>query len=398
VGNEAIPYQTQTVYITNPVLGAGSSGVGTVSSPFIGQSTLTQSDLLGNAVLKPEFITELELGTELQFFNNRIGLDLTYYNKVSTSQIFTINAVPSSGVTQRIINLGKSTNEGIEIGLNMIPVRNAKGFTWDISTAFTLNRNIIRDIGGLTELPYGGFIALGSVHVAGKPFGMLRGSTYAKDDAGNFLVDPNTGRPILSGKIEPIGNPNPDFILGVTNTFSFKNFTLSALFDWKQGGDMYSFTAYELLSRGVTRDTEDREEIRVGPGVLGDPATLQPILDEDGNTIPNNIGISVADYYFNGGFGPGGADEVNVFDATVFRLREISLGYSLPEGLLSKTPFGSAFISVSGRNLWYLAPNFPKYLNFDPETSSLGSGNSQGFDFIGIPTTRRFGVNLRVSF
>ncbi|QHT66461.1 SusC/RagA family TonB-linked outer membrane protein [Rhodocytophaga rosea] len=398
VGNEATPYQTQTVYTANPVLGAGSSGTGTISSPFIGQSTLTQADLLANANLKPEFITELEVGAELQFFQNRLGLDITYYNKISTSQIFTVNAVPSSGFSQKVINLGKSSNEGIEIGFNATPIKTSNGFTWDISSAFTLNRNIVRDIGSLTELPYGGFSDLGSVHIAGRPYGQIRGSTYAKDEEGNVLVNPNTGKPILSGRIEAIGNPNPDFILGITNTFRFKNFTLSALFDWKEGGDMYSFTAYELLSRGVTRDTEEREQILVGKGVLGDVNTLQPLLDGDGNKIPNNIGIAVADYYFTGGFGPGGADEVNILDATVFRLREVSLGYEIPEGVLKKTPFGSASVSVSGRNLWYFAPNFPKYLNFDPETSSLGSGNSQGFDFINIPTTRRFGVNLRVSF
>ncbi len=397
VGNEATPYQTQTVFIANPVLGVGT-GTGSIASPFNGQSSLTESDLLANAELKPEFITELELGAELQFFNNRIGLDITYYNKISTSQIFTVNAAPSTGYTQKVINLGRSSNEGIEIGLNATPVKRPGGFAWDISSAFTLNRNIVLDIGALRELPYGGFSDLGSVHIAGQPYGQIRGSTYARDDEGNILVNPNTGKPILSGRTGPIGNPNPDFILGVTNTLSYKGLTLSALFDWKQGGDMYSFTAYELLSRGVTRDTDEREAILVGPGVLGNVNTLQPILDGEGRKIPNNIGIAVADYYFSGGFGPGGAGEVNVFDATVFRLREVSLGYQLPKKWLSKTPFGTATLSMSGRNLWYLAPNFPKYLNFDPEVSSLGAGNSQGFDFIGIPTTRRVGVNLRLSF
>ena len=397
VGNEATPYQTQTVYIANPVLGVGTT-TGAIASPFNGQSTLTESDLLANSELKPEFITEFEVGTELQFFNNRIGLDITYYNKESTSQIFTVNAAPSTGYTQKVINLGRASNEGIEIGLNATPVKLGNGFRWDISSAFTMNRNIVRDIGNLKELPYGGFSDLGSVHIAGQPYGQIRGSTYARDDEGNILVNPNTGKPILSGKTSAIGNPNPTFIWGITNTLSFKGITLNALFDWKQGGDMYSFTAYELLSRGATKDTEDREAIRVGPGVLGDVNTLKPLLDGEGKKIPNNIGLGVADYYFTGGFGPGGAAEVNVFDATVFRLREVSLGYSLPKAWLGKTPFGSAFLSISGRNLWYLAPNFPKYLNFDPEVSSLGAGNSQGFDFIGIPTTRRLGVNLRFSF
>lgn len=396
VGNEATPYQTVTVYQANPVLGSGVTG--TLASPFIGQSTLSQSDLLANANLKPEFITEFEVGTELQFFNSRVALDLTYYKKISTSQIFTVNAPPSSGYTQKVINLGKSSNEGLEIGLDLLPFKSAKGFNWTISSAFTLNRNIVLDIGALTELDYGGFSDLGSMHVAGKPYGMIRGSTYAKDSLGNVLVNPATGKPILSGRTEAIGNPNPDFILGITNSFRYRNFSLSVLFDWKQGGDMYSFTAYELLSRGVTKDIDNREAIRVGPGVLGDVNTLKPLLDANKNEIPNNIGIASSDYYFTGGFGPGGAGEVNVMDATVFRLREVSLSYLMPAKFLSKTPFGSASVSFSGRNLWYLAPNFPKHLNFDPETSSTGAGNSQGFDFIGIPSSKRFGLNLKVSF
>jgi TonB-linked SusC/RagA family outer membrane protein len=395
VGNEATPYQTVTVFQANPVLGSGTTG--TIASPFIGQSTLTQSDLLANSNLKPEFINEFEIGTELQFFRSRIALDLTYYKKLSTSQIFTVNAAPSSGYTQRVINLGKSSNEGIEIGLDLIPIR-TKNVNWTISSAFTLNRNIVLDIGDLTELNYGGFSDLGSMHIAGKPYGQIRGSTYAKDSLGNYLVNPATGKPILSGRTEAIGNPNPDFIWGVTNTLRVGNFTLGVLFDWKQGGSMYSFTAYELISRGVTKDIESREAIRVGPGVLGDVNTLKPLRDARGNTIPNNIGIASSDYYFTGGFGPGGAAEVNVFDATVVRLREITLGYTVPTKMLSGTPFGSASLSLSGRNLWYYAPNFPKHLNFDPETSSTGSGNSQGFDFIGIPSTRRYGLNLKVSF
>jgi len=396
VGNEATPYQTVTVFQANPVLGSGVNG--TISSPFTGRSTLTQSDLLANANLKPEFINEFELGTELQFMKGRIALDLTYYHKISTSQIFTVNAAPSTGFTQKVINLGKSSNEGVEIGLELTPFKSPKGFNWTISSAFTLNRNIVLDIGSLSNLDYGGFIGLGSRHVAGQPYGMIRGTTYAKDSLGRLLVNPATGKPILSGKTDAIGNPNPDFILGITNSLRYGNFSLTFLFDWKQGGDMYSFTAYELLSRGVTKDIEDREAIRVGPGVLGDVNTLKPLLDANKQVIPNNIGIASADYYFTGGFGPGGADEVNVLDATVFRLREASLAYQVPDKFLSKTPFGAASLSFSGRNLWYLAPNFPKHLNFDPETSSTGSGNSQGFDFIGIPTTRRFGLNLRVSF
>ncbi len=351
-----------------------------------------------NANLKPEFITELEVGTELQFFDNRIGIDFTYYNKKSTSQIFEVTAAPSSGYTSQILNLGKATNTGIEIALNLSPIRTSNGFNWDISSVFTRNRDIINDLGGYKQFVYGGVNGTSSVHILGRPYGLIYGNAYARDDAGDILIDPNTGKPLVSGALQPIGNPNPDFILGITNSFTYKNFSLSVLFDWKQGGQLYSSTVGQMLSRSVTKDTEDREFQIVSPGVLGVAGTLKPLLDAKGNTIPNNVAISYEDYFFNNGLGPGGVDEGSIFDATVFRLREIALAYQVPKSFLKRTPFGSAFISVSGRNLFYYAPNFPKYTHFDPEVSSLGVGNSQGYDNLAVPTTKRFGINLRFSF
>ena len=391
VGNEASPYQTINVYQTNTSLG----GIGTPFTPSGGAitSVLSLSDLSTNPNLKPEFITELELGTELQFLHNRIGVDFTFYNKKSTSQIFTVSAAPSSGYLTQIINLGQVNNQGIEIGLNLVPVRTAS-FTWNIAANFTRNRNMVRNLGPYSKLAYNG---TDNVHIVGRPYGLIQGAAYARDSVGHILVNPQTGKP-LTVSAQPIGNPNPDFFMGVANTFHFKGFTLDVLFDWKQGASLYSSTTGEAMSRGVTRDTEKREMIIMGPGVLGDPNTLKPLLDARGNEIPNNVGITVADYYFASGFGPGGVAEGTIFDATVFRIREASLGYELPKSFLKNTPFGSATISLSGRNLWYKAPNFPQYMNFDPEVSSGGAGNGQGYDNLTVPTTKRFGANLRFSF
>ncbi len=402
VGNEATPYQTLNVFPINNTLGA--SGVAAVGTPFTpaggtGTNIITQADLLANANLKPEFITELELGTELQFLNGRIGLDFTYYNKKSTSQIFEVSAAPSSGYATQILNLGKATNQGIEIGLNLSPVKsNSGGFNWDISANFTRNRNLINDLGGYKSFSYGGTNGTSSIHIVGQPYGLILGTAYARDEVGNVLIDPNTGKPLTSGALQPIGNPNPDFMLGLSNSFSYRGISLNVLFDWKQGGSLFSSTIGNMMSRGVTRDTELREFVIVPPGVLGDINTLKPLLDARGNKIPNNVAMAYEDHFFAGGMGPGGVNEGSVLDATVLRLREISLAYELPKSFLKSTPFGSASLSLSGRNLWYNAPNFPKYVNFDPEVSSLGVGNSQGYDNLAVPTTRRFGVNLRFSF
>ena len=162
---------------------------------------------------------------------------------------------------------------------------------------------------------------------------------------------------------------------------------------------MYLTTAGSLLLRGQIKITEDREALRVIPGVYGDPSTFEPVLDENGQYIRNTTGITSFDYFFSNGFGPYGSDETNVFDITNVRLREISLAYQFPKKLLEKTPLGSARLSLSGRNLWWRAPNILEGVNADPEVlAETSESNVQGFEYGSYPTTRRFGVNLSVSF
>jgi hypothetical protein len=135
------------------------------------------------------------------------------------------------------------------------------------------------------------------------------------------------------------------------------------------------------------------------PGVYGNTQTFEPVLDEKGNYIRNTTAITAFDYFFSNGFGAYGADETNIFDITSIRLREISLAYQFPKKLLSKTPFGSARLSLSGRNLWWKAPNILEGVNSDPEVlAESASSNVQGFEYGSYPTTRRFGVNLSITF
>jgi hypothetical protein len=171
---------------------------------------------------------------------------------------------------------------------------------------------------------------------------------------------------------------------GITN-LSYKGFSLRAQVDYSRGGDIFAMTPLILLSRGVSKDTEiDRQQMWVIPGV-----------NQQGE--PNNVQISVSDVFFNNRLVS--ADEFGVWDATVIRLRELSLSYSVPASLLSKTPFGAASLTVSGQNLWYNAPSFPKYSNFDPETSTLGVNSfARGFELMTAPSSKRLGVSLRVTF
>jgi hypothetical protein len=170
-----------------------------------------------------------------------------------------------------------------------------------------------------------------------------------------------------------------------------------------KGGDFFSETVTSLLGRGVTRDTEDREKNRVIAGVYADPNNIYTPLLVGGKTVPNQTRISTNDLFFStssiaASFAINGHDEFNVFDGTVYRLREITMGYDLPKNFVKKLKLTAISLSLSGRNLWYLAPNVPKYTNYDPETNSLGNGNLQGIELSAAPTAKRFGFNLNVTF
>ena len=391
VGNDANVYQTATNYLI---------GVPFTTSTGVKTNRASLSNTLGNPALKPEFTTEYEVGTELKFLNNRVSLDAAYFQRNSTDQILSAALPRTTGFTQQIVNFGELENKGWEIGLNVTPVKLSNGFTWDSYIAFTRIRSLVVDAGPTGEVIIGGpGTSLATIHRNGAPYGQIFGTVNARSDDGQLLIDPNTGLPFGTGQSEIIGDPNPDFTMGWSHTFSYKGITLRALIDWKQGGDFYSFTGASLILRGQLKQSIDREGLRVVPGILGSNQTFQPITDTGGNFIKNTVPITAFDSHFTDGWGAYGQDEVNVYDGTTIRLREISLGYSLPASLLSKTPFGRVNISVSGRNLWWKAPNVLQDLNLDPEVLAGTSGsNVQGFEYGAAPTTRRYGVNLNLTF
>ena len=404
VGREADPYQLNTTYSLGPAYTNFAGG--TFFNASLGNT-------LNNPNLKPESTVEFEAGTELQFFQNRINLDFTYFDRNSFDQVVTRTIAGSSGFSNQVINSGQIRNSGIEIGLNVVPVRLANGFEWNSFFAFTRIRSVIVDDGvgggGVDEkgnvnggifLGGTGLVTLGTMHVTGQPYGMIFGTKNARDANGNLLINEGTGLPFQLPKSQLIGNPQPDFTLGWTNSFSWKGFTVSALLDWRQGGQMFSSTAGSLLLRGQLKVSEDnREGVKIVPGVYGNTSTFEPILGGDGQPIKNTTGVTAFDYTFTDGFGAYGQNEVNVYDVTTIRLREATLGYSLPKTLLSKTPFGAVRLSLSGRNLWFRAPNMLKGLNFDPEVlGTFPDSNIQGFDLGATPSTRRYGVNLSLTF
>ncbi len=355
--------------------------------PSVGETVNTSNidSRLGNLNLKPELFKELELGVEAKFFNNRVGIDFSIYDKRSKDLIILRDLDPSTGYTDKYDNIAEVSNKGIELGLSLGIIKsNTNGFEWNLSGSFTKNKNIVEDLGaGIKRLGIAGFSNLGNFAIPGQPYGLIMGSKIKTDGNGNYIVGTD-GNYIEDTELSVIGDPNADWRATVIDEFSYKNITLGFQFEFQKGGDIYSNTANSLLSRGVTEDTNfDRTGTFVLPGV-----------NANGNI--NNIQIGATQYGFNNsGFF---IDEQSVYDATNLRLREISLSYNLPKKMIEKTPFGKMSISFVGQNLWFKAFYFPKHLNFDPEVMSLGVGNGQGFDYLTGPTAKRYGFNINLTF
>ena len=408
-GNDATPYLLSSLYDLAPSLGNNAAGLIFPFTPTGGATTAGAlvGGRVGSPTLTPEFTNEFETGTDLNFFNDRLILNFTYYDRRTTNQIANVALPYATGYTTLTTNFGEVSNKGVEVGLTVVPV-DVAGFRWTSFTNFTRNKNVIESLTNGVEqiLNSGGsgvsfFSDPQSIHRPGQQYGLIIGSRAARDpETGKVLINRNTGQVITSLTNDIIGNPNPRFMFGFTNTFTFKGITLEGVIDYRQGGDIYSTTLQTYYGRGVTKDTENREKSVVIDGVYGDANSRQPIKDAAGNTIANTTAITMNNLYFGAGsFAQGGPAEFSVFDATTIRLREVTLGYSLPSALLSKTRFiRGVNISLSGRNLYWYSPNIPRHSNFDPETSTYNTANAQGFDFSNAPTARRYGVNLRVNF
>ncbi len=371
-----------------------------VGNAFNGNPVIGNRSALGDQQATPEFTDEFEAGADLELFNRRVVVDFSWYKKITTDLLSPVSVPSSSGFFTFNTNIGEIQNTGIEIGLNLVPIQ-TQNFKWDFFGTFTRNVNEVTElVEGLDRIQFNPNEI--SHAIVGEPFGVFYGTRFARDDDGNFLINRASGAVIQDLENGIIGDPNPDFRVGLINTFSYKGLTLRAQFDWKEGGDVSSTTIAAFLGRGVTKDTEDRERTVVIPGFYGD-GQGNPILDENGNQIPNTTQVDVNELYFSPGggtttFGQNAVREANIYDGTVYRLREASLAYDFPSKWLDKTPFGRMTISVLGNNLWFFAPNVPKYTNFDPDVNSFGSTRLQGVEIAAAPTARRYGVRLNLTF
>ncbi len=389
IGNDADPYYTATTFTVNPTLG---NNLGQIITPFKGVAAVETGNMLGNRELKPEFTTEYEIGADFQFFNERFGFDVAYYDRVSTNQIFAVQIPASTGYISKVLNAGEITNKGIELAVRTTPVFK-NNFKWDLDVNFSRNvSKVVSLFDDVDEISIGtNFTHFGPVNKVGHPYGVLQGTKFRRDDEGKLLINPSTGYAMVDTELGIIGDPNPDFLSALSSGISYKGLRIGVLMEYRKGGDLYASTISEMRSRGVVAETAiDREAGRVIEGVLADPGNPSvPMLDENGQKIPNNIQITTNNYYFRGF----PAAEAEIYDATTIRLRELVLNYTLPKKWTTAMGIKEANISLIGRNLWFYAPNIP---HIDPETNAFEAGNRQGIIYYYMPNARRYAISLQV--
>ncbi|WP_411272994.1 SusC/RagA family TonB-linked outer membrane protein [Daejeonella sp.] len=332
--------------------------------------------------LKPELTTAKEIGLEAKFFNGLFGFDLGFYTSDTKNQLFRVSLPPASGWSSEYVNAGKVNNKGVELTLNGSPI--AKGdFRWNIDLNFARNINKVVELSPtLKTLNLTNDFMVFQRAVEGEPLGQMYSRGYQRNANGQVLVGAN-GLPLITpGTTVDIGNSRPDWTGGLSNSFNFKRFSVSALITARVGGTVTSITNAIIYSDGQVAETLDGRQSMIFPGVTAAGAA-------------NTVATTAEAYWkFVGGRNtPVG--EVWAYDATNVRLREASISYTLPNNLIKRAPFQGASVSLTGRNLFFIV-NRAK--GFDPESTAGATNTSVGQEGFSLPSTRQIGLNLNLSF
>ena len=416
VGGDTDPYRLTNVFSYLPPWGA--------------TQRVTENNSLANGELRPERARSLEIGVDFRMFNNRLGIDLAYYNTNVEDQIFALDLPQSTGYSSRIVNAGRINSQGIEAILTARPIQSANGFNWDLTANWSLQRSrVIELVEGIENYQISGNYLTVLAREGGR-MGDVYGTGFVMVDpeTGERLVPdengelPEGGRPLMNdngfwerdNNLRRLGNYNPDWALGLYNNFSYKGFNLGFLLDVRYGGVVKSRTLLIGGTSGMMVET-------VGENELGNPVR-NPIFDANGELLPSGERGGVApdgvffddngelvenlslpaderkrlsgrDYYwwtFNRG-----NEAVGMYDASYLKLREVKFGYTFPEALTSRIHLYNVRLTLVGRNLLLFTEN----PHFDPETFSFSGGTVvPGVEDMAIPTTRSFGFNLSLRF
>jgi len=388
---------------------------------FNGIPLFSVGSKLKNPSLRPETTYSTEIGTDLRFFDKRLSLDVSYYFTKSIDQIVSAKVSTSTGFTDRMYNTGEIQNRGVEIALNTRPIQTKSGFIWDMNVNWALNKNrVVSIMDGVSSLQLGGW---GSVTInaeEGEPYGVIRGTDYRYDDEGYAMIGLD-GKPISTSN-QYLGNIQPLFNGSLTNSLAFKNFDMNIMMDFKSGGRVFSASDYTGVEQGNSlRSLQYRDAYSFS----------YLVLKEDGNELNGKNTITGLPYSdterVKGGIFNGRLYGLNVetgqyeykgvntqylsaqtyweqaskmtsaflYDASYIKLREVSIGYTMPSKFLKKAGINTLHIAIVGRNLWTIYHNTP--FGIDPQATA-SSGNDQGIESAYALPAAYYGFDFKISF
>lgn len=389
-GNDAEPYRVNSTFgqasIYNPF--------GRINMPLKGINGYLLGTTIGNPNLKPEISTEKEIGLDFRFLNNRIGVDFTYYDKSTTDQILPVPMANTTGYLAQVKNFGEVQNKGIELMLNLVPIKTTN-FEWNANVSYSRNRNLVISLApGLDQVLLRSIYSIDFVAVVGQPLGVFKGYVNELDPQGHIVVDQN-GYPRASTTKGILGNAESKYTMGISNTFRYKDFTLGFTFDIREGGLMYSGTADLQYFVGNAPQTtyNDRQPWLVPNSVYGVQAGDGTWTYSE-NNHPINYS-NVTDYYYatNNKM----ADDMRLIPRSYVKLREANLTYTVPKKYLGKLPLGNLQVSVYGKNLLVWTPVGNNFV--DPEVTSFGNDLTGDLgEFRTNPTLRSFGFSVKATF
>ena len=396
VGSDTDPYQLGLVYTKSKFAYPGYT-IG-----YISNGTIPNKDL------KPTKTNSFEMGLELKFLKNRIGLDFTYYSLLSKNQIMGMASSSTSGYGYRLINAGEIENKGVEIALNTRPIQ-TKDFSWDLNFNFSKNSNKVKklvDDMDMFELEKATWLDVQVAAKVGENFGSIVGPDFQRNENGDILIDPSTGLPMYDKSNHVLGNASWDWTGGVHTNFSYKNISLSAVFDVKVGADLYSMSARAAHETGKSMATlEGREawykseEARQAAGYAKDSPDWMPtggfiapgVIDNgDGTYRENDIVINPEKYWMSV---CRNAPSMFIYDNSYVKCREITLSYTLPKAWLKNVVDGLT-ISFVARNPFIVWKNIP---NIDPD-SNYNNTTGMGMEYGSLPSRKSYGFNVNVKF
>lgn len=381
-GSSGNPYQLTGAYSLNQYTHGG-----------IPMASYTE--IIPDPDLKNELTTSIEAGADFRFLSSRLSLSFTYYEARTKNQILDVPISPSSLYVKNRINAGEISNKGFEFVVSGTPVK-TENFEWTSQFNFNRNRNKVESLyPGVETFLLATDRGINVVAEVGKPFGQLIGTQFAwiKDDAGNRLIDPNTGLPLrTSGRVETdLGNAQPDWIGGLSNNLRYKGFTLHALVDIRQGGIIFSQSNREQIIYGTSKKTlEGRDGTYVASGM---------VASQNGNGqwvstgVENSKQVNAQDYWnLVASDKEVMVSEEMINDMSYIAMREISLSYNLPKSFLPHKAVKNLKLGIYGRNLFYFQR---KTDGFSPESASFNVHNSSiGIESTSLPMMRNFGINL----